>query len=397
MKLGLTLAAGALAALLLAPSTGFAQAADDTSDGTTTLVIIEQINPEQQTVIDLGEPGESQGDMIVFTGSLSDPEGTASGKSSGFCITTDVEEKLSECVWTYHFAEGSITIAGTEPDLGANTEIHMPIVGGTGDYAGARGLIHEQHNEDLTIFTTTIELIDDSPALESIVDYWNSDIAWSDISEEEQAAWNVLGWNEMNWDNDDPTTIPASETTAWEGLTEEEQTAATTLGYDEESWAEIQARIPEGDVDEFWIAEQWDDLKYSEKRLWGILGWNAENWVGDDPTIIPASETTAWGELTEEEQAAAAGLGYDEESWTGIQARVPEGDVGEFWSAQAWDDLKYSEKRLWGLLGWNAESWEGNSDEPDSSSKSWADLTPEEQAAATHLGYTEESWDAQLP
>lgn len=397
MKLGLTLAASALAALLLAPSTGFAQAADDTSDGTTALVIIEQINPDQQTVIDLGEPGESQGDMIVFTGALSDSEGTANGKSSGFCITTDVEEKLSECVWTYHFAEGSITIAGTEPDLGANTEIHMPIVGGTGDYAGARGLIHEQHNEDLTIFTTTIELLDDSQSTESVVDYWNSDIAWSDISEEEQAAWTVLGWNETNWDSDDPTTIPASETTAWEGLTEEEQAAATTLGYDEASWAEIQARVPEGDVDEFWVAEQWDDLKYSEKRLWGILGWNAENWESDDPTTIPASETTAWSELTEEEQAAAAGLGYDEESWAGIQARVPEGDADEFWSAQAWDDLKYSEKRLWGLLGWNAENWEGNTDEPDSASKPWADLTPEEQDAATHLGYMEESWDARLP
>lgn len=397
MKLGFTLAVSTLAALLLAPGIGFAQDADDTSNGTTTLVIIEQINPNQQTLIDLGNPGESQGDMIVFTGSLIDLEGITNGKSSGFCITTDVEEKLSECVWSYHFDEGSITIAGTEPDLGANTEIHMPIVGGTGDYVGARGLIHEQHNEDLTVFTTTIELMGDSQLTQSIVDYWNSIMHWSDIAEEEQVAWNVLGWNETNWENDDPTTIPASETTAWNELTAEEQAAATRLGYDATTWAEIQARVPEGDIDAFWVSVKWDDLKYSEKRLWGILGWNAESWESDDPATIPVSETTAWNKLTKEEQVAAAALGYDEERWTEIQVRVPESDVDEFWSAQSWDDLKYSEKRLWGILGWDAETWAGNADEPSSAATTWTELTPEEQVAATQLGYTEEAWDARLP
>jgi len=317
MKIGLTVGGVILAALLIAPGVAFAQESDDTSSGTTSMVIIEHIAPEEQTMIDLGEEGESQGDIIAFTGSLLDTEGEESGKSSGFCITTDVEEKLSECVWTYHFADGSITVAGTEPDLGADTEIHMPIVGGTGDYTGARGVIHEQHNADLTIFTTTIEIIDSSLLTESIVDYWNSVMTWAEIEEEDQAAWIVLGWDETNWEVEDPTTIPVSETTAWEQLTDEEQAAAISLGYDEASWAEIQARMPEEDVEEFWASQSWDELKYSEMRLWGILGWDAESWEGT--TDAPESETKPWDELTEDEQAAATQLGYTDTTWDAIE------------------------------------------------------------------------------
>jgi len=397
MKFWLTFVGALLAAPLIAPGVGFAQDIDEAGGGTTSLVIIEQISPEQQTTIDLGDEGVSQGDIIAFTGSLSDEEGTDSGKSSGFCIVTDVEENLSECVWTYHFAEGTITVAGTEPDRGAATEIQMPIVGGTGDYAGARGVIHEQHNEDLTVFTTTIELMDASLSTTSVNDYWLSVESWDELTEEEQAAWGVLGWDEENWISDDPTMIPVSETTPWADLSAEEQEAATALGYDEASWAEIQARIPDGDVDEFWVAQEWGDLKYSEQRLWGLLGWNEENWTGDDPTMIPASETTPWEELTPEEQEAATALGYDEASWAEIQARIPDGDVDEFWVAQEWGDLKYSEQRLWGILGWDADSWAETTDAPESATQPWAELSAEQQAAATALGYDEASWDALLP
>ncbi len=323
MKIGLSVCGALLAALLIAPVPGFAQDSDDTSSDTTPWVIIEHISPEQQTTIDLGAEGESQGDMFVFTGSILDTEGEETGTSSGFCVTTSVEEKLSECVWTYHFADGTITVAGTEADLGVDTATQMPIVGGTGGYAGARGVIHEEHNEELTVYTTTIELIDsplisESAAItESIVDYWNSVMVWADIDEADQAAWTVLGWDETNWDNADPTTIPVSETTPWDELTEEEQEAAASLGYAEADWAELQARMPEADADEFWSSLSWDDLKYSEMRLWGILGWDAESWEGT--TDAPESDTKPWDELTEEEQEAATQLGYTDETWVVVE------------------------------------------------------------------------------
>ncbi len=397
MRLGLTFGGTLLAALLIAPGAGLAQDIDDTSSGTTSLVIIEQISPEQQTTIDLGDEGVSQGDITAFTGSLIDVEGAESGKSSGFCIVTDAEAKLSECVWTYHFAEGTITVAGTEPDLGADTAIQMPIVGGTGDYMGARGVIHEQHNADQTVFTTTIEIIDASLLTASVDDYWVAVEKWDELTEEEQGAWNVLGWDETIWAGDDPAAIPVSETTPWAELTTEEQEAAAALGYDEASWADMQARVPEGEVDEFWVAQEWADLKYSEMRLWGLLGWDEVIWAGDDPAAIPVSETTLWEELTTEEQEAAAALGYDEASWADMQAREPEGEVDEFWAEFAWEDLKYSEMRLWGLLGWDGASWDGTTDEPESATQPWAELTAEQQDAAAALGYDEASWDALLP
>lgn len=63
--------------------------------------------------------------------------------------------------------------------------------------------------------------------------YWDA-LNWAEMTEREQALWNVLGWNEGNWDGDEA--IPASETKAWSELTSEEQQAAEHLGYTRTSW-----------------------------------------------------------------------------------------------------------------------------------------------------------------
>ncbi len=387
-RLWLALASILMATILFAPIAAFAQDADVKGTdgdpvyaGLTSLTIIESFSKEQQTNIDLGVKGASQGDILVYTGSLTDENGKKSGMSSGFCITTDSKTALAECVWTYHLADGTITVSGTEPDLGANVEIQMPVVGGTGAYAGARGIIHEQHNEDQTVFTATVEIAtaslltstepmtetesmtstegmtgtegmtkteamtgtegmtqteamtetEGTTGTESMTQteamtktapsradnpdaYWNSIAHWTDIAKADQAAWNVLGWNETNWENTDPSTIPATDTTTWAELTSDEQTAATTLGYDEASWTTVLPRMPKGDVEKFWNSiATWDDLRYSEKRLWGILGWNAKNW-----TANPQPEGKLWAKLTAEQRAAAEQLGYDQKTWDAV-------------------------------------------------------------------------------
>lgn len=84
----------------------------------------------------------------------------------------------------------------------------------------------------------------------------------------------------------------------------------------------------------------------------------------------------------------------DEAVWASLQARISEGDVEEFWSTQPWNDLKYSECRLFGILGCDEENWEGSTEQPESKTATWDELTTEEQDAATQLGYDQETWDA---
>lgn len=335
--------------LLSTPRVTFAQESSDKSNaeehlhaGTTSIVIIEHAGPTRSTMIDLGAKGKSQGDMLVYNDVLTDENGTESGMSSGFCVLTQVENTISECVWTYHLADGTITVSGTDTDSAPNVETHIPVVGGTGAYAGARGVVHEVHNEDQTIYTATVEIANNSllsatgamtetttmtdtasmtetttmtapTRADDVVAYWNSVMHWADIATVDQEAWRVLGWNEKNWESDDPTTIPVTETTAWEDLTSAEQAAATSLGYDEATWLSLQARKPEGDVEKFWSTQQWSDLKYSERRLFGILGWDAKKWASS--TDLPASETTTWAKLTTKQRDAATQLGYDQKAW----------------------------------------------------------------------------------
>jgi hypothetical protein len=72
------------------------------------------------------------------------------------------------------------------------------------------------------------------PYDEDIEAFWDR-FDWEELCPPEQTLWGVLGWNEANWNEDDPT-VPASESKRWAELTNEEQDAATQLGYDEASW-----------------------------------------------------------------------------------------------------------------------------------------------------------------
>jgi hypothetical protein len=89
------------------------------------------------TRIDLGASGDSPGDMVVFDEALLDETGAKIGSNSGFCVRT-LPGQFSECQWTLTLADGAITVAGREADAGLSS---VPIVGGTGAYAGASGVM----------------------------------------------------------------------------------------------------------------------------------------------------------------------------------------------------------------------------------------------------------------
>lgn len=64
--------------------------------------------------------------------------------------------------------------------------------------------------------------------------FWEQ-FSWTELNPTEQWLWNVLGWNEQNWE-DEEADPPASEDKDWAELTDWEREAAKRLGYDAEIW-----------------------------------------------------------------------------------------------------------------------------------------------------------------
>jgi len=104
---------------------------------------------------------DSPGDIFVFDQKLlANDEETVIGRNAGYCIRTDPgapdfsstdhptlpddpDNNYWQCSWTLSFFEdsgytGSLTVSGREADFGTS---QIPIVGGTGEFAGAAGVL----------------------------------------------------------------------------------------------------------------------------------------------------------------------------------------------------------------------------------------------------------------
>lgn len=100
------------------------------------------------TLVDNGMVGASQGDVFVFDQPLLNANRSKDiGTNSGYCVTTKVGA-YSQCQWTLTFKNGStITVAGQEYEKG---ESKIPVIGGSGDYTGAQGILITYPNGDRT-------------------------------------------------------------------------------------------------------------------------------------------------------------------------------------------------------------------------------------------------------
>jgi len=116
-----------------------------------TLVTIADARAGPARLVDLGEAGDSVGDMVVFDQPLLDQQGTRIGTNSGVCIRTRVGHSY-QCQWTLTLADGSIQVAGRETDEGTSV---ISIVGGSGAYAHISGSMLSTNNNDGT-FTQTL-------------------------------------------------------------------------------------------------------------------------------------------------------------------------------------------------------------------------------------------------
>ena len=102
-------------------------------------------------MVDIGEPGDSPGDMFVFDQPLLDQDSNNIGTNSGVCVRTRVGHSL-QCQWTLSLKSGNIQVAGREFDKGTSDVV---IGGGTGVYSGISGYMESVNNGDGT-FTQTL-------------------------------------------------------------------------------------------------------------------------------------------------------------------------------------------------------------------------------------------------
>jgi hypothetical protein len=122
-----------------------------------TLILIE--HADLVTEIDLGEPGSSVGDMLVWgpNALYDEPNATDTGATTqGTCIAFNAN---SDCLAaeTILFPDGStLEFQGIERGGGAPSA--RTIVGGSGRYLGAAGTMTAVPSADLTLWTKTIEI-----------------------------------------------------------------------------------------------------------------------------------------------------------------------------------------------------------------------------------------------
>lgn len=111
-----------------------------------TLVTIADARVDKAQFIDIGEAGDSVGDILTFDQPLLDEQMRHIGYNSGTCIRTRPGHSF-QCQWTLTFDDGTIQVAGREFDKGVS---NISIVGGTGRYADASGEMLSINNEDGT-------------------------------------------------------------------------------------------------------------------------------------------------------------------------------------------------------------------------------------------------------
>ena len=106
------------------------------------------------------------------------------------------------------------------------------------------------------------------------------------MSDDEQAALAVMGYNKKSWDNREPWTFYMH----WQDLTDEQQTAAKVLGYRAKKWDKSGAKLA-------YTSKKWFEFTDDEKTALMVLGYTATSW--DDTSPLPPSAFKPWEALTE--------------------------------------------------------------------------------------------------
>lgn len=103
-------------------------------ENTITLTVVERATTD--AVTDIGDEGDSVGDILTFANDVYDETNTDKiGTDNGYCVRTEVGVAW-QCYWSLSVKDGQIMVQGPFLDAEDST---MAIIGGTSGYAGATG------------------------------------------------------------------------------------------------------------------------------------------------------------------------------------------------------------------------------------------------------------------
>jgi hypothetical protein len=147
-------AAVAIAGLVTLAAVAVASASPNITEPRT-LHLVTPLDQTQFTLIDLGDTGDSPGDLLVFTGPVLNADKTKTvGRLDAHCTFTEIQDgadRYEDCLLGYTLKGGRVTVQGTFDQT--MTVNHFAVTGGTGDYQNVRGqekLALDQSDLDLT-------------------------------------------------------------------------------------------------------------------------------------------------------------------------------------------------------------------------------------------------------
>jgi len=201
-------------------------------------------------------------------------------------------------------------------------------------------------------------------------------------------AAKAIGFEQQSWDDKKWIDIDDKH---WSELTPEEQAECETLGWDAVSWdpkCENQVGLASGakpaakksggftDKEAKYEDVPWSKLPLSARKAAKAIGFEQQSW--DDKKWIDIDDKH-WSELTPEEQAECETLGWDAVSWD------PK------YENQVWEDLPKHVQKAAEKMGWNQENWDEDWDTP-TWEKEWEEFTEDEKRCLHVLGYYVHTW-----
>ena len=139
--LGAVIAVMALVVGAVSPALGSSQGAASTSSDNQQTIRVLAVFTEFDANIDVGAPGFSLGDEVVFSGNLL-RNGQQVGRIGVVCTfvsTANADRVEAQCPTTSILPGGQITTQGTIVNRSLN--FTLPITGGSGRYQGAGGQV----------------------------------------------------------------------------------------------------------------------------------------------------------------------------------------------------------------------------------------------------------------